>query len=212
MLTAPKATFESVVSFPRWLGMMAVTALILALTGAIFAYTAVGQDLLVAQYVESGMPQEQAEGFAKFAPVITLVFAPIAVVVFSLIQAGILMGFFAVTGGSASFKQVLAVVVHAGVIGAVVEPVNQVINYFLKSMVKITSLAGISNVFPEKSMPAFFFSALDLAIFLGLFVLAIGLGVLYRRRTGPVFAGLAGLYIVIAIVIGVVRASMAGGS
>jgi hypothetical protein len=212
MLTSPKATFESVVSFPRWLGMMVVTGLILTLTGAIFAYTSVGQDILVGQYVEGGMPQAQAETFAKYAPIITLVAAPFFVVLFTLIQAGILMGVFAITGGSASFKQVLAVIVHAGVIGAVIEPLNQVVNYVRHSAVKITSLAGIGNAFAEKSFPAFFFSALDLAIFLGIFVLAMGLGVLYRRRTAPIFAGLAGLYVVIAIVIGVVRASMAGGS
>ena len=33
--------------------------------------------------------------------------------------AGILLGVFAITGGSASYKQVLAVYVHSGVIGTV---------------------------------------------------------------------------------------------
>jgi hypothetical protein len=102
--------------------------------------------------------------------------------------------------------------VHSGVIGTVAGVINAVINYFMASGTNITSLAGIGNAFAEKGFFAGFFSALDLTIFLGLFVLAIGLGVLYRRRTPPIFLGLSAVYLVIAVVIGAVKAAFAGGS
>ena len=98
------------------------------------------------------------------------------------------------------------------VIGTVAGAVNAVINYFMASDTNVTSLAGIGNAIAEKGFVPGFFSALDLTIFLGLFVLAIGLGVLYRRRTPPIFMGLCAVYLVIAVVVGAVKAAFAGGS
>jgi hypothetical protein len=212
MLTSPKATFESVVSWPRWGGMLVVTTLITALTVFVFLSTEVGHDIVMKQQVEAGAPPAQAEMAVKFAPYI----APTAMLIFiplsALAISGILLGVFAVTGGSASFKQVLAVYVHSGVIGTVTGVVNAVINYFMASDTNVTSLAGIGNALAEKGFVVGFFSALDLTIFLGLFVLAIGLGVLYRRRTPPIFMSLCAVYLVIAIVVGAFKAAFAGGS
>ena len=143
-----------------------------------------------------------------FPPIAILIFFPLM----TFAMSGILLGVFAVTGGSASYKQVLAVYVHSGVVGTVAGAINALINYLLASDTNVTSLAGIGNAFAEKGFLAGFFGALDLVIFLGLFVLAIGLGVLYRRRTAPIFLGLSAVYIVIAVVIGAVKAAFAGGS
>jgi hypothetical protein len=107
---------------------------------------------------------------------------------------------------------VLSVYVHSGVVGTVAGVINAIINYFLATDTNVTSLKGLGNAFAEKGFMAGFFSALDLTFFLGLFVLAIGLAVLYRRRTAPIFVSLAGVYVVIAVVIGAVKAAMAGGS
>jgi hypothetical protein len=137
-----------------------------------------------------------------------LLFIPL----FSLAVSGLLLGVFAISGGSASFKQVLSVYVHSGVVGTVTGIVNAVINYFLVTDTNVTSLAGIGNALAEKGFVPGFFSVLDLTIFLGLFVLAIGLGVLYRRRTAPIFMGLTAVYLVIAVVVGAVKAAFAGGS
>jgi hypothetical protein len=98
------------------------------------------------------------------------------------------------------------------VVGVVTGVVNAVINYFMATDTNVTSLKGIGNAFAEKGLMAGFFGALDLTVFLGLFVLAIGLAVLYRRRTAPVFVSLSAVYLVIALVIGAVKAAFAGGS
>ena len=62
-------------------------------------------------------------------------------------------------------------------------------NYFRGSAVNLTSLAGLAQAFPEKSFMAGLLSSIDLTTFVWLFVLAIGLAVLYRRRTQSIFLG-----------------------
>jgi Yip1 domain len=212
MLTSPKATYENVVSWPRWGGMLVLTTLITVITVFVFLSTEVGRDIVMKQQIEAGAPASQAEMAVKFsrfiAPVAMVIFIPL----FALAVSGILLGVFAVTGGTASFKQVLSVYVHSGVVGTVAGVVNGVINYFLATDTNVTSLKGIGNAFAEKGFMAGFFGALDLTFFLGLFVLAIGLAVLYRRRTAPIFFSLSAVYLVVALVIGGVKAAMAGGS
>ena len=212
MLTSPKSTYENVVSWPRWGGMLVVTTVITVVTVFVFLSTEVGRDIVMKQQIEAGAPAAQAEMAVKFsrfiAPVAMVIFIPL----FALAVSGILLGVFAITGGSASFKQVLSVYVHSGVVGTVAGVVNGVINYFLATDTNVTSLKGIGNAFAEKGFLAGFFGALDLTFFLGLFVLAIGLAVLYRRRTAPIFLSLSAVYLVVALVIGGVKAAMAGGS
>jgi len=212
MLTSPKATYENVVSWPRWGGMLAVTTVITALTVFVFLSTEVGREIMMKQQVEAGAPAAQAEMAVKFGAYIAPIFMLIFIPLFALAASGILLGVFAVTGGSASFKQVLAVYTHSGVIATVVGVINAVINYFLATDTNVTSLKGIGNAFAEKGFLAGFFGALDLTFFLGLFVLAMGLAVLYRRRTAPIFFSLSAVYVVVALVIGAVKAAMAGGS
>lgn len=212
ILTSPKATFENVVSWPRWVGMLALTTAITVVAVAAFMLSDVGRDIILKQQLEAGATQEAAEMAASigryFPPIAILIFMPLM----TFAVAGLLMGVFAVTGGSASYKQVLAVYVHSGVVGTIAGAINAVINYFMASDTNVTSLAGIGNALAEKGFVPGFFSALDLTIFLGLFVLAIGLGVLYRRRTAPIFMGLSAVYLVIAVVVGAVKAAFAGGS
>jgi len=212
MLTSPKATYENVVSWPRWFGMLAVTVLITMIAVGAFMMSDVGRDIIIKQQLEAGQSQQNAEMAANigryFPPIAILIFMP----VMTFAVAGLLLGVFAITGGSASYKQVLSVYVHSGVIGTVVGAINALINYFMASDTNVTSLAGIGKAIAEKGFVPGFFSALDLTIFLGLFVLAIGLGVLYRRRTPPIFMGLCAVYLVIAVVVGAVKAAFAGGS
>jgi len=200
------------VSWPRWGGMLAVTTLITVVTVFAFLSTEVGRDIVLKQQLEAGAPAAQAEMAVKFSRFIAPVFMVIGIPLMAFAISGVLMGVFAITGGSASFKQVLSVYVHSGVVGTVTGIVNAVINYFLATDTNVTSLAGLGRAVAEKGFVPGFFSALDLTIFLGLFVLAIGLGVLYRRRTAPIFMGLSAVYLVIAVVVGAVKMMFAGGS
>jgi hypothetical protein len=64
---------------------------------------------------------------------------------------------------------------------------------------------------PEKSFLASLLGAIDVFLIWWIVVLAMGLAVLYRRRTQPIAISLLAVYAVIAIVIAVVK-SRAGGA
>ena len=49
MLTSPKATFENVVSWPRWFGMLALTTAIFWVAFAGFMLSSVGHDVIVTE-------------------------------------------------------------------------------------------------------------------------------------------------------------------
>ena len=59
----------------------------------------------------------------------------------------------------------------------------------------------------ETSFPARFLGAVVLLHVWWALSLAIGLGVLYRRRTGGIASSVIGLYILVALVLAVVRSS-----
>ena len=88
-------------------------------------------------------------------------------------------------GGEASFKQVLAVVAHAGAVSALSSVFTGPLNYFRGAMGSATNLGVLLPMIDEKSFVGRLLGMTDLFIIWWLVVLAIGLGVLYRRRTQP---------------------------
>jgi hypothetical protein len=57
----------------------------------------------------------------------------------------------------------------------------------------------------EKHVVTMFLSSIDLFFVWATISLAIGIGVLYRRNTGPIATSFLGLYVVIALVIALFR-------
>jgi hypothetical protein len=214
VLTSPKSTFESVVSFPRWFGVFAITVALSIAVSTAFFWSEVGQSAFIEQMKagNAAVTDDQAQMAVTVTKYATPIVGPIFALLFLLAVAGILMGVFAITGGSASFKQVLAVVSHAGVVSTVAQVVLMIANYVRGSMVSITSLQGLGQAFAEHGFMAGFLGAIDLWWFWYLLVLAIGLGVLYRRRTAPIFVSFTVLYVVIALAVGAYKAATAGGS
>lgn len=214
VLTAPKATFESIVAHPRWLGMLALTCLALAVLVGGYLSTSVGQNAwLDMMGSDPSMTDAQYEQLQKIAPFVgwfgagqMLVFVPLV----SLITAGLLyVVFSAVLAGNATFKQLFAVVVHAAPVSVVGQLFTVPLNYARGAMTSATNLAVMLPMVDETSFLGRLFGMVDLFIIWWLIVLAIGLGVLYRRRTQPIVFTLFGVYAVIAVIVAVVR-SMGG--
>ena len=67
-------------------------------------------------------------------------------------------------------------------------------------MTSATNLAVLLPMLDEKSFLGRLLGMIDLFIIWWLLVLAIGLAVLYRRRTQPIAIALFGVYAVIALV------------
>lgn len=212
IITSPRATYESVVAHPRWFGMLALATVAAAVLVGAFLMTPVGQDAWLAQMEAQQTGEGAAEAMKmmeKVAPyvgyittAVMLVFIPL----FYLLCSGVLFAVFnAALGGDASFKQIFTVVVHAAPIGLLGQAFTVPMNYFRGSMTSATNLSVLFPMLDEQSFAAKFAGAIDLFLLWQIFVLAIGLAVLYRRRTQPIATSLFVLYGVIALIIAFVK-------
>jgi len=213
IITAPRATYESVVAHPRWLGMLALSAAGLGLLIGGFLLTKVGQEAWLDAALNSpfsGQPSEQAiQGMERMAPYVgyfTVVYMLVLVPIFMCIVSGILYAVFnAAMGGNATFKQVLTVAVHTGPIGILSQLFTVPLNYFRGTMTSATTLAVLLPMLPEKSFVSRLLGMIDLFLIWQLGVLSIGLAVLYRRRTQPIATALLVVYAIIAVIVALVR-------
>lgn len=219
VITAPKATFESVVAHPTWLGMLALVTIIIAIGVSLPLTTEGGQQSQLdnqVRAIESFGRQVDDQMYSamrqsmRFAAVQTFFTILVAGPLMSIILAGILFGVFTVAGGQATFKQLFSVYVHSTVITAVAQLFLGPLNYFRQSMSSATNL-GILGIADETSYVGRLLGMIDLFWIWWLFVLAIGLAVLYRRRTQSIAIALFGFYVVCILLIAAVM-SMFGRS
>jgi hypothetical protein len=220
VIFSPGDTFRSIVAHPAWLGAMLAVVLVIGGGNFVLLSTEVGQQALLDQQIRSSeawgrtVTAEQQEGMERMLPTMryitlgtTLVLAP--VITFAL--AGLLLAVFnAGLGGDATYKQVLAVVTHAGAVSIISTLFTLPLNYAKESLSGATNLAVFAPFLDEGSLAARFLGMIDLFLVWWVVVLAIGLAVLYRRRTTPVALSLLGAYVGIAAVIAVVMRAFAG--
>jgi hypothetical protein len=222
IITSPKATFQGIAAHPRWFWMFVVTTLITVVCTAGPMFTEWGRQAALDQQVrmmesfgrtindEAYAAMERGMSFAAYTSGIgILVFAPLMLLVISGIFYAV---FTAALGGNATFKQLVSVIVHAGVIGALAQLFALPMNYARGSMSSSTNLAVLLPMLDESSFLAGFLGAIDLFMVWYCLVLAIGLAVLYKRRTQPIAIGLFVVYAVIAIAIGLVKSSFGGSN
>ena len=222
VIFSPKATFTRIVARPRWIVALAVVTLVIGLATLAFLSTEAGQTAWLDQQVRqreafgSPMTPDQYAQMEKIAPYVgyigggtTLIFVPIVTMVLS----GLLLAIFnALLGGSASFKQVAAVMSHAGAVSIIQQLFILPLNYARESMSSATNLGLFVPFLDESNIVSRFLGTIDLFIVWWLVVLAIGLGVLYRRKTAPIFWSFMGVYVVIALVIALVMRGASGGA
>lgn len=210
VITSPRATFEAIVAAPRVGGALALVALIGALAIGGFLSTDVGKQAWIDQQVTAteawtGQPMSdtayaQQEKISQYAGYMGAAQMLISIPIMALIIGGIMYAIFnAMMGGTATFKQVMAVVAHSQFISALAFIVTTPINFIKGSMAGSTNLAVLFPMLDESSFAARLLGMMDLFALWWLFVLAIGLGVLYRRKTSSVAMVLFGIYAVIAL-------------
>lgn len=211
ILTSPKETFADVVARPTWFGMMVVAILVTAVCTGGFLMTGVGQQAYLDNQVRAterfgGQVSEAQyatmEKMAKYAAPITVVSVAVFTPLMWAIMAGILFAVFnAAMGGDSSFKQVFAVVAYSSAITIIQQLFVTPLNYVRETMSSATNLAVFLPMLDEGSFLARLLGMIDLFLIWWVFVLAIGLGVLYRRKTGPIAIGLYAVYGIIAVVV-----------
>jgi hypothetical protein len=214
VLLSPRATYAAVAAKPRSLGVMAIVLVIIGVTQGLFLSSEVGQQLVLEQQVRAmeafgmtisdQMYDQMEQGMKRAAitgPITQVIFWPIALA----IEAGILLVIFSLLmGGAATFKYVYAVVAHSSVIVAIQQVFSMALSYASGKMAG-ANLGVFVPMLDEQNFVTLFLGSIDLFFVWATISLAIGLGVLYRRRTGPIATTMLGLYVVIALVIAFFR-------
>jgi hypothetical protein len=126
-------------------------------------------------------------------------------------MAGIAFAVFnAMLGGDATFKQVFAVVCHSAVVLGALSLFTTPLAYARESLSSATSLAVFLPFLDEGSFIAHLLGAIDLIFIWWILSLAIGLGVLYRKRTGPIAATMFAVYVAIGVIIAAIKTASTG--
>ena len=220
VIFSPRATYASVAAHPRWFGVIALVTLI----GAVGVYTLmstdVGKQAALDQQVRTmegfGMKIDDAayarmENGMKYAPYTGAVGQVVVLTIVAVVLSGLLIGIFnALLGGDATFKQVLSIVAHSGVIISLSQIVGLPLAYARETLSSTTNLAVFAPFLDENSLPARFLGSIDLFQIWWLVSLSIGLGVLYKRRTGPIATTMLIVYAVIALVLAAIRTALSG--
>jgi Yip1-like protein len=220
VLTSPRATYADVAARPRSLGVLIVVLAISIASSTWFLSTEVGQRALIDQQLQAaeafGRPiadaqYEQLQRFAGysvyFAAASQIVFVPLV----TLIIAGIVLAIFnGALGEDATFRQVFAIVAFSGVVVALKTLFSTPLNYARESLSSPTTLTAALPFFEDNTFPARLLGAIDLFYIWWALSLAIGLGVLYKRRTAPIATTFLIVYGAIALTIAAVRSAFAG--
>lgn len=215
IILSPRETFQAVAASPKVVGMLLLTSVLLAFFTALPMTTDAGKQATLEQQVQQmqsfgfqvndQMYDQMQKGVGRLpytTGISVLLVAPIMAVIFS----GILFAIFnAGLGGEASFKQVYSVYIHSGVISVVSSALSGVVDFFTGRVGSVTNLGALLPMLPEKSFGAHLLGTIDIFIVWSVVVLAMGLAVLYRRRTQPIAISLLSVYAVIALGIALLK-------
>ena len=215
---SPRATYAEVAARPRWFGVLAISTVVIAGGFYFLLSSEAGQQAMLdqqTQVIESfgvklnPAAYDQMERGVERAKYTTPIAQLVAIPLVSVIFAGILLGIFnALLGGDATFKQVFAIVAHSTLIGALQNTFSRPLDYIRETMSSPTSLSVLLPFLDEKSFLGRLTGMLDLFQVWSILSLAIGLGVLYKRRTQPIAMTMFAIYFVIVAAIAAIRAAL----
>jgi hypothetical protein len=217
---SPRTTYARIVERPQSLGVLVLITVVASVAMFAFLSTEVGTkaltDAQLARMESFGRPMSDAD-FERFErlipffryivpgtlllsiPGLTLVFAAVGLAIFN---AGL--------GGNASFGQVFAIVAHSEVLVGLQTLFVLPLNYATGSMAGSTSLAVFLPMLDEAGFLARLLGQIDLFRIWWVVSLAIGFGVLYKRKTSPIAWSFLATYGVIALVIAGIMAALSG--
>lgn len=217
---SPREAYADVARAPRWLGAMLLVIVLIGAATFAFLSTEVGQNAMIDQQLTamesfgvkpteqmiSNMEQGASRG--KYIAVVSQTFfIPLVMV----IQAGLLLGVFnAFLGGDATFKQVFAISTFSSIVPALQTLFVMPLNYMRESMSSPTSLSVFLPMIDANSFIGMLLGAIDVFRIWWLVSLAIGLAVLYKRRTSPIAWSLLGVYGMLVLAYAGIRAAISG--
>jgi hypothetical protein len=217
---SPRATYAEVAAHPRIIGAVILVLTISIAAQVVFLMTEVGKDALFRQQIEfmesfrmrvTDQLYDAMEQRLVYAPhsaaAFTLVIFPVA---WAMIAGLILAVFNFALGGLATFRQVYAVVVHSAILIALQQIFITPLNYARQSMSSPTTLGVFFRFLDPETFLARLLGGIDL-FFLWLTIsLAIGVGVLYKRKTTPIAIIMLALYFSVVLVVAAIRTALGG--
>lgn len=219
ILHSPRAVFAAVIVHPRWAAVMMMACVVTAVCSAALMETEVGRLALVDQWERTwlafGRPVDDAQ-YARFEAMsahgavyaVARALASGPLLAFGL--SALLFTVFSRVGGRASYRQVLAIVVHASVILALRQALAAPVAYTRETMASPTSMVLFFTMLDEASPAARFFGIIDLFVLWWVVVLAVGMSMLYRRPARPIILAFVGSYVGCAAAAAVAMAVIGG--
>jgi len=219
VLTSPRATYADVAARPAWLGAIVVVLFVTIAPLFLLLSTEMGQRAVIDQQMQvfesfgRTVTDAQYRQLERMAPYARYFAAGSQIVGFpltALAVAGVAFAIFnGALGAQAAFRQVFSIVAFSGVVLGLRALFATPLNYARESLSNPTNLAAVMPVFEDNTFGARLLGSIDLFLIWWVVSLAIGLGVLYRRRTAPIAMTMLLVYGAIALVIAAVQ-SMAG--
>ena len=214
-LFAPKDTFAAVAARPRWFGALSVSLVVIGAAQFALLSTEVGQQLALDQQVATmeafgqTISDEQyaamEQGVRERARYISPVFTLISVPLFIAITSGILHVLFGlVGGGNGTFKAMYAISAHGTIITGL-QLVFTTLVTVVAGRPAGANLAVFAPTLEETTLAYRLLSTIDIFYVWSTFVTAVGVAVLYKKRTGTVAMVLFGIYLAIALIIAFAR-------
>lgn len=220
MVRAPRRTLRSVIAAPRCADVLIASFLLAAAASAAVLTTDVGRLALLDQWERTTLAFGGDVTDARYAAMIdasrhgalyavgmALVGGPLLATVVSIVAWVVLRP---ARDEPVAFRQLFAVVAHAGVILALRQLVAAPVVYARESLSSAMTLASFVPGLDEASGVARFLGAFDVFVLWWVLVLAVGLSILYRRSAMRLAFVSVGLYGALAAVVAVMVALLGG--
>lgn len=219
VLTSPRATYADVAAHPRALGAMLVVLVVSMASFGIFMATDVGREAALDQQVRTlesfGMHPTDAQ-YARMQeqnarpPYLVMAAQAGVFVALAALVSGIALAVFNLLGGDGTFRQTFAVVAHSGVIIALQQLFTMPLDYARQTLSSPTNFGVFFPFLDEGSFAARLAGSIDLFFVWWIVSAAVGFGVLYRRRTGPIATTMLIVYIAIGVIVAGVKTALSG--
>jgi hypothetical protein len=214
IIVSPGPTFAKVLQTPSPWSILFLVAVVMGLVSIMPYITESGRQMLLDTQITAAermtgqpLPDEAIEAMANQPPALSMTFGflgqfvslPIMALIFTAIFWAL---FNAILGGTASFKQVLTVVAHGMVIMALGAAVSlPIMMQGVMSMTGPFNLGALVPMLDETNFIARLLGALNVFTIWQTVVVAIGLGVLYKRSAGSIATWLLMAYVLLAALI-----------
>jgi len=220
VIFSPRQAYADVAAHPRILGAMVLVLIISVAASTAFLMTEVGKDALFDQQIRTreswgfritDQMYDRMESQLAYAPYSN---AGLILVVFPIVWAaiaGVIMGVFSLAmGGTATYKQVYAIVTHSAILIALQQLFISPLNYAREAMSSPTTLAIFFPFLDEMTFLARLLGGIDLFFIWLIINLAIGVGVLYKRKTASIAIGMLMFYLSIVLIVAAIRTALSG--